>query len=369
MANDTRPNSSLRPRGLFAFAFLFARILVILALCALAGFIVHFIISILRAKLGGIPGELIALIVLTSAALLWSGITWNGYTRRLVHYAVTYSIDIILLIPFVALSVILAQPITQAKCATVPETVTNFTITAPSNTDFGKITLPGNGRVACQKIFAVWILLIIVAVMFIISAASAQIIHLRERKNGNWKAYQFKDGFSSDPSNVPGNEFFTQKPAAAAVAAPAAPGREYRQSRNIPVPKTQWDSFGDPINDEKKPREPHNHPMGSFGRNSFLSRKEEDGFSSWSFGSPAPSSAVLREFKPRRSGPEHYAAGNLNQLPTEAKVYQGSRNFRRSSGVAMISNNNNNTRPRSRQRGLFDDPRLNTPPRGIYNPS
>ncbi|KAK3989999.1 hypothetical protein QBC44DRAFT_77360 [Cladorrhinum sp. PSN332] len=348
MADDQRP-SSLRPRGFFAFTFLFARIVVILALNGLAGLTVHFIISILRARLGGIPGSLIGLIILTSAALLWSGLSWNGYTRRLLHYAVTCSLDIILLIPFVALSVILAQPMTQAKCGSISDDETNFTVSAPENTDFGKITLPGNGRVACQKIFATWILIIIVAVMFIISAACAQIIHLREKKNGNGGSYRPRDDFSRDPSNTPGNGFFTQRPA-------AAPGREYRQS-SIPGQK-QWDSFGNGVGDEK-PRQPHNYPMGSFGRESFLSRKE-DGFSSWS-GSPTPSSPVLREYKPRRLEYAGTTATTPLNQPSEAKVYQGSRNFRRSSSTAMVDIDLNNARPRSRQRGPFDDPRGSTP--------
>ena len=70
MADETRLSTSLRPRGFFAFTFLFARIIVILALNALAGLTVHFFISILRAKLGGgIPGGLIGLIILVSRAL------------------------------------------------------------------------------------------------------------------------------------------------------------------------------------------------------------------------------------------------------------------------------------------------------------
>ena len=283
----------------------------------------------------------------TSAALLWSGISWNGYTRRLLHYAVTYSLDILFGIPFVALTVILAQPMTQAKCATIPETATNFTISAPANAEFGKVSLPGNSRVACQKLFAVWILLMVVAFMFILSAASAQIIHLREKSARGSRDDWLKDYTTGDPTNAPGSDFFTQKP---------VPGREYRKS-SAAASARQWDSFGDRYGDEKLPRSPHYNPMGSFSRG----KAEDDGVSvsNWS-GSPTPSSPVLREYRPRRA---EYAAGARSPLnqPTEARLHhhQGSRNYRRSSSIAMIGSEAN-ARPRSRQRG-FIDPRTGTP--------
>ncbi|KAK4231125.1 hypothetical protein QBC38DRAFT_259085 [Podospora fimiseda] len=335
-------SSSLHPRGFFAYIFLLARNIVILALLGLSGLTVHFIISILRARLdGGIPGSLIGILILTSVSLLWSCFSWNGYTSRLLHYAVTYTVDILLMIPFIALVVVLAQPVTKANCSGIKDDVVNtFSVIAPG---IGEVRVPGSGKVACQKVFAEWILMIVVSGGFVVCAGAVQVIHLRER-NEERNSYRLGDDFSRDPSNVPGNNFFTQRP---------------------PAEGKQWDSFGEDAGEKEK--QPYNYPMGTgFGQDSFPRKKEEvDGFSSWSLATPATpitESPILREYKPRYATPTPTTPSTLNRQPSEAaRVYQGSRSFRRSSGIAYDAS----ARTRSRQRGVsqpFDlDPRTFTP--------
>ncbi|KAK4132006.1 hypothetical protein BT67DRAFT_435862 [Trichocladium antarcticum] len=135
---DTR---SLRPQNLYAYTFLAARITCIPALAAITGLISHFI---------------------TSTALLWTLLSSTGYSRRYLPYALTLTLDVVLVLPLGLLAALLGPPIAATRCAAVAEdSKAAFTVT----TLVGNISVPGGD--ACVKVFATWVMLLIVCGAFV----------------------------------------------------------------------------------------------------------------------------------------------------------------------------------------------------------
>ncbi len=117
----------------------------------------------------------------TSAALVWTLFSWTGYSQRYLAYARTWCADAVIIVPFVVITVLLSLPMAKANCAAVAQNG-RFEVTTPPGSSFGRIAFPSDGRVACQRLFAVWILLIVVCALFALSALSAGFLDLGERQ-------------------------------------------------------------------------------------------------------------------------------------------------------------------------------------------
>lgn len=114
-------------------------------------------------------------------ALAWALLSWTGYSRRYFMYDVTWSIDVVLLVPFVALTVVLGLPMADLSCSAVRETG-KFGISAPPSLASGRMTFATDGRSACSRLFAVWTLLIVVCVLFTLSALSIVFLQLGQKQ-------------------------------------------------------------------------------------------------------------------------------------------------------------------------------------------
>jgi hypothetical protein len=107
--------------------------------------------------------------------------SWTGYSRRYLPYAATWCTDLIFLIPAVIITIILGLPMADAKCPSVAENG-KFEVTTPPGSAVGKVSFPGDGRAACQRLVAVWVLLIVVCALFALSALSVGFLDLGERQ-------------------------------------------------------------------------------------------------------------------------------------------------------------------------------------------
>jgi hypothetical protein len=113
--------------------------------------------------------------------LTWTLFSWNGYSRRYLAYAATWGVDLVFLIPFVALAIILGLPVADSNCSAVTKNG-KFEITAPPGSSVGRVNFPKDGQASCVKMFVVWVLLIVVSVLFAISALSVGFLHLGEKQ-------------------------------------------------------------------------------------------------------------------------------------------------------------------------------------------
>jgi hypothetical protein len=113
--------------------------------------------------------------------LTWTLFSWNGYSRRYLAYAATWGVDLVFLIPFVALAIILGLPMADSNCSAVTKNG-EFEITAPPGSSVGRVAFPRDGRASCVKMFVVWVLLIVVSVLFAVSALSVGFLHLGEKQ-------------------------------------------------------------------------------------------------------------------------------------------------------------------------------------------
>ncbi|KAK4193220.1 hypothetical protein QBC35DRAFT_468896 [Podospora australis] len=331
----------LRGFGFLAYVFLFSRALAIVALGVVVGMAAHFIIFLNTFRVSP-PATVLAILVITSAALLWTVASWSGYSRRFFPYPATWLLDLMFLVPFTILSILLGRPLmTVNTCAAVPASQNSYTVVVPPGTEFGRITFPAEGQRSCYKVMVMWIAMLVACVVLFVSAVSVIALQLRERKAG-MEAYDYEVDVS-DPTSRPGRAFFTQRP----ITLYPKKNRETHR---------QWDSFGNEKsavgNDSgswvttrsggasfdggssSKYSDDSSMRAGAVGRASTSTRG----------GDEAASGGSGREYRPRRL---EYAG--LPNRPTEAKVYMGARNYR-SSSVSM-NGTSSATRPRSRQRG------------------
>ncbi|KAH6650511.1 hypothetical protein F5144DRAFT_588972 [Chaetomium tenue] len=175
-----RDTLSLRPRGFYSYAFLATRITQIICLAVITGIIGHFIHIVTRGRQPA-PVNLIVVILFTAAALIWTLFSWTGYSRRYLAYAATWGVDLVFLIPFVALAIVLGLPMADSNCAAVAANG-KFEITAPPGSSVGRVAFPADGRASCLKLFVVWVLLIAVSVFFALSALSVGFLHLGDKQ-------------------------------------------------------------------------------------------------------------------------------------------------------------------------------------------
>ncbi len=198
MAPVVRDTLSLRPSGFYAYAFLAARAAQIAALAITTGLAGNLLF--LTSRGGQTPAATLIVAILfvrapfhpltqrpaanrpqTSAALIWTLFSWTGYSRRYLPYMATWAADGVFLLPFLAITVSLGLPMADAQCAAVPATG-KFEITAPPGSKVGKIAFPRDGRAACTKLFAAWVLLVVVCAAFVVSALAVGFLDLEERQ-------------------------------------------------------------------------------------------------------------------------------------------------------------------------------------------
>ncbi|KAK4041422.1 hypothetical protein C8A01DRAFT_45385 [Parachaetomium inaequale] len=180
MPPTVRDTLSLRPRGFYAYVFLTARVAQIICLGVITGIVGNFLFIATRGRQPA-PANLIVVIMFTSSALVWTLFSWTGFSRRYLPYAATWCADLVLLVPFAALTVVLGLPMADANCAAVAQDG-EFEITAPPGSSVGRVAFAQDGRTACFKLFAVWVLLIVVCGLLAVSALSIGFLHLGEKQ-------------------------------------------------------------------------------------------------------------------------------------------------------------------------------------------
>ncbi|KAK3905754.1 hypothetical protein C8A05DRAFT_41331 [Staphylotrichum tortipilum] len=175
-----RDTLSLRPSGFYAYTFLAARAAQVAALAVTTGLAGNLLFVASRG--GQEPAATVIVVILfTSAALTWTLFSWTGYSRRYLPYMATWAADAVFLVPFVAITIALGLPMADAQCASVSANG-KFEITAPPGSQIGKITFARDGRAACTKLFAAWVLLIVVCAGFAVSALAVGFLDLGERQ-------------------------------------------------------------------------------------------------------------------------------------------------------------------------------------------
>ncbi|EAA35322.1 hypothetical protein GE21DRAFT_1990 [Neurospora crassa] len=132
-------------------------------------------------KAGESPAtSLVALMILTSASLLWCLFSLSGYSRRHFPYKVTIVTDLIFLIAFGVFSVLLGLPMHDGgtKCPRV-KAEGGFVLRAGPLGVLNFSSEP-NDRVSCTKIYLFWVLMLVDCASFVLSAASVGVIASEE---------------------------------------------------------------------------------------------------------------------------------------------------------------------------------------------
>ncbi|KAK4200237.1 hypothetical protein QBC40DRAFT_174476 [Triangularia verruculosa] len=341
---DTR---LLRPQGFLGYTFLGVRVLAIVSSGLIVGFTITFTLTFKNADLG-LPPTIVALLALTGTALLYTFVTVTSYSRRFLPYLATLILDLALLIPIVAVTILLAQPVTIRSCGTLAPS-TNYTITILPKSSFGRTSFPpgSNAQETCYRVFAIWIALIALSLLFILSTVTLILLQLRERKL-KIQEYNFNEN-PLDPVNRPGAGFFTQRP----ITVISNPSRDY--SAGKPPSKKQWDSFGDwdrDFDEKKSQWRPSSDRIDSWNTSSTASSSN----SPYKTENVIPRSSTvisnIREYRPRPRGVD---SPTLPNRPSDlAKAY---RNYRNSTATTSAAPSSPSTRPRSRQRGQPGNPR------------
>ncbi|KAK3395447.1 hypothetical protein B0T20DRAFT_359552 [Sordaria brevicollis] len=146
--------------------------------------------------------SLVAIMIVTTASLLWCLSSWSGYSRRHFPYKVTLVTDILFFIPFCVFAILLGLPIMihdgGNKCPQLRPT-DKFIIE-----DGGPIGVldfsgePKGGRVPCTKLYLLWILTLVVTGSYILSTSSVGVIRSKEKKleKALWCARAMGDPFA-----------------------------------------------------------------------------------------------------------------------------------------------------------------------------
>ncbi|KAK1776933.1 hypothetical protein QBC45DRAFT_394735 [Copromyces sp. CBS 386.78] len=128
------------------------------------------------------PTSVVAIMIVTSASLLWCISSWSGYSRRRFPYKVTIVTDVVFLISFGVFSILLGLPMHNGgtKCPQVKPKDYFAVQTDP----LGVLDFSGesNGRVACTKLYLLWVLMLVVCASFVLSAGSVGVITAQEKK-------------------------------------------------------------------------------------------------------------------------------------------------------------------------------------------
>ncbi|KAK3945216.1 hypothetical protein QBC46DRAFT_243118, partial [Diplogelasinospora grovesii] len=180
MAPPLRDTLSLRPQGFLGIAFLLARLATIIALVPIIGITASFIVSMTNAGQDLAPAaSLVATLVFTGTALLWTCLSWSGYSRRYFSYGWTATIDLLFLIPFVIIALVLGIPL-DSQIGTCSAFEGDFSISLPLSQNLNFPNQDGKG--ICLKLFSVWGLLVAVCALLAISALAVGFLGLGERQ-------------------------------------------------------------------------------------------------------------------------------------------------------------------------------------------
>ncbi|KAK5651512.1 hypothetical protein OQA88_11966 [Cercophora sp. LCS_1] len=203
-----------KPTGIFAPIFLFTRACNILILIAQAALIGQ-CLALAPHDDHMTQRNMIGMLVLTNTALVWSIVSWSGYSRRYIAYTVTWAVDFVFLAGFLAASVVLAAVLSSGICA-----------------DLSK-----DGQASCQRHSVIWSLLMISCGVFAISGLCVACVDCegRSRKKQR-KADRRKSRGVGDRS---------RDPARSEVFAPAPSSRPPRwQTELIVLPEADESARG-----------------------------------------------------------------------------------------------------------------------------
>ena len=106
--------------------------------------------------------------------MVWAGSSWSGYTDRYIPYAVTGTVDLAFIFPFVIIAALLYVSITSGEICTVAGAATASSAAAASL--FLTSGIPPLG--ACFGLTIVWALVIVVAGVFALCFFTAVSAHL-----------------------------------------------------------------------------------------------------------------------------------------------------------------------------------------------
>ncbi|EGZ76745.1 hypothetical protein NEUTE2DRAFT_52914 [Neurospora tetrasperma FGSC 2509] len=199
-------------------------------------------------KAGESPAtSLVALMILTSASLLWCLFSLSGYSCRHFPYKVTIVTDLIFLIAFGVFSVLLGLPIHDGgtKCPRV-KAEGGFALQAGPLGVLNFSSEP-NGRVSCTKIYLLWVLMLVDCASFVLSAASVGVIASKETQSNKalWCARAM--------SGPVGDSDYHRRPSEISVAGleevVSGAEQQFRPRPNMHVRKRSLDS-GDVAHDD-----------------------------------------------------------------------------------------------------------------------
>ncbi|KAK0656906.1 hypothetical protein B0T16DRAFT_488138 [Cercophora newfieldiana] len=151
---------SLKPRGFYGWAFVAARVINFLILVTLVALIGRFL-ALPDGDRQNQDTSLIATLVLTNLALFWSVVSWSGYSKRHIRFAVTWTVDLAFVIAFtgqIALIGVFLQ--TSQVCSATSEKILAI----------------------CPTLNLVWYLSIGVCALFAASGFSVGWVHLTARR-------------------------------------------------------------------------------------------------------------------------------------------------------------------------------------------
>ncbi|KAK4451410.1 hypothetical protein QBC34DRAFT_55100 [Podospora aff. communis PSN243] len=157
--------ASLRPQGFHAWLFIAARILNFGALATLVAFIGRFL-ALPEKERQNQDTSLIATLVLTNLALFWTVVSWSGYSKRLIRYAITWTIDLGFVIAFVGQIALIGVFLQNSPICTDPK---------------NKKKTPA----ICQTLHHIWFLSVAICGLFAVSGFTIGWVHLSGRRPGS----------------------------------------------------------------------------------------------------------------------------------------------------------------------------------------
>lgn len=186
--------TGFRNHGYYGHTFVGSRVLSGIALLAVIGLVANFMVEINHANYIA-PTQLIAAIVISSAAFLWVLLSFTAYDDTHIPYMATAIVDAVFLIPYIVVAVIIGGPLTKTECSTLSESSGNGTT---STLDQNSTDTSGNGtesqlsyttfassdKTTCYKLEATGGLMIALAILFLFSGIAAAFLFLGKRRNG-----------------------------------------------------------------------------------------------------------------------------------------------------------------------------------------
>ncbi|KAK3694503.1 hypothetical protein B0T22DRAFT_72741 [Podospora appendiculata] len=185
MATRPRPRPEkpiISPPGFYGPAIVVTHIAAIVALVAAMG-LAAYLASVTSGSQRSLPVILVSILVVTPVAILWTALSWNGYSKKYLPEGTAWALDFIFLVPFASITILLWLPLSTGRCSDIPPTG-SFVLIVPPGTSFGVLSFPNMGQAACNKLLALWGLLAAVCVLFVTSALLTSLQQLGNRATG-----------------------------------------------------------------------------------------------------------------------------------------------------------------------------------------